>query len=324
MEPSLPLAAAMIASGLVLLVASGEALVKGAGGLALRFGVSPLLVGLVIVGFGTSMPEMTTSVQAALSGSPGVAVGNVVGSNIANILLILAVAAIIAPMAVDGRAFKRDGPALAASMVIVAGALAFLPMGRITGAVLFALLIAYVLASYVIDRRLKDAGAALHASEAQAVARAARAPFAAAMTLAGLLGVIGGAWLLVTGAVTVAGGLGISEAVIGLTVVAVGTSLPELAATISAARRGQGGMALGAIVGSNIFNGLGILGAAAMAAPFTVPARMIGIDLWAMLVASAILIGFAVTGWRIDRREGTLMLALYIAYTAWLAATAAA
>ncbi|TRO97195.1 calcium/sodium antiporter [Glycocaulis profundi] len=324
MEPSLPLAAAMIAGGLVLLVASGEALVKGAGGLALKFGVSPLLVGLVIVGFGTSMPEMTTSVQAALSGSPGVAVGNVVGSNIANILLILAVAAIIAPMAVDGRAFGRDGPALAAAMVIVAGALAFLPMGRLTGAALFALLIAYVLASYVIDRRLKDAGAALHASEAQAVAPAARAPVAAAMTLAGLIGVIGGAWLLVTGAVAVAGGLGVSEAVIGLTVVAVGTSLPELAATISAARRGQGGMALGTVVGSNIFNGLGILGAAAMAAPFTVPARMIGLDLWVMLAASAILIGFAVTGWRIDRREGALMLALYIAYTAWLAASAAA
>ena len=322
MDHSLLVTLAMIAGGLVVLVAGGESLVRGASGLAFRLGVSPLLIGLVIVGFGTSMPEMTTSVQAALSGSPGVAVGNVVGSNIANILLILAIAAIIAPVAVEPRAFRRDGTALALSMIVVAGVLAFLPMSRMTGAILFALLLVYIGVSYVIDRKLNDAGAALHAGEAEMARPPARLSVSSLLTAIGLIAVIAGTWLLVTGAVDLASGIGVSDAVIGLTVVAVGTSLPELVATVLAARKGKGDMALGTIVGSNIFNGLGILGAAALARPFEVPARMIGLDIWVMLAASAVLIVFAVTGRRIDRREGAIMLALYVAYTIWLAMNA--
>lgn len=317
------LIAALIAGGLAVLVGSGRILVRGGGALAVRLGVSPLLIGLIVVGFGTSAPELTISVQAALSNAPGIAVGNVIGSNTANILLILAAAALAAPIAVEPRAFRRDGPALALSMLAVAGALVFLPMNRITGALMLGLLGAYIAVSYFTDRRKKDPNTERHVKSAGQAPRGGRLPVALALTALGLTGVVAGAWLLLEGAVALAEDLGVSQTVIGLTVVAVGTSLPELAATVTAARRGEGDMALGVIVGSNIFNGLGILGAAALVAPFEVPARMMGVDLWVMLAASAILIGFAVTGWRLDRREAAIMIGLYAAYTIWLFLTAA-
>ncbi|MGJ3230990.1 MAG: calcium/sodium antiporter [Oceanicaulis sp.] len=310
---------AFILAGLVLLVAGGDALVRGATGLARALGVSPLLIGLVVVGFGTSMPEMTTSVAASLSDSPDVAVGNVVGSNIANILLILAITALLAPIAVQAQAFRRDGPALAIASLIAAGVVAFLPFARVTGLLLFAALIAYVVISYIIDTRTKDAGAELHASEAETVTPAGGPLVSTLFLLAGLGGVVGGAALLVNGAVTLAAAAGVSEAVIGLTIVAIGTSLPELAASVSAARKGEGDLAFGNVVGSNIFNALGILGVAAIARPFDLAPGAFGIDLLVMLAAAGALILFAVTGWRIDRREGVILLLAYAAYMAWLA-----
>lgn len=313
-----------VAFGLVLLFAGGDILVRGATGLARRFGVSPLVIGAVIVGFGTSAPELLTSVQATLADAPGVAVGNVVGSNIANILLILAIAALVTPIAVKPAAFRRDGTALALAMVFMAAMVMFAPMTRVTGSVLVLALFVYVGLTYWLDRRTHDAAADLHEREAGTVTPPDRLAVSAGFTLGGLVLLIVGANRLVAGAVDIATGLGVSEAVIGLTIVAVGTSLPELAASISAARKGEGDLAFGNIIGSNIFNGLGILGAAALAAPFTVPARLLGLDLFVMLGASALLIVFATTGAKIDRREGTILLALYIAYIAWLGASAAA
>jgi cation:H+ antiporter len=309
----------LIAAGLIALFLGGEALVRGASGVARALGVSPLLIGLVVVGFGTSAPELTTSISAALQGSPAVAAGNVVGSNIANILLILGVSALIGPIAVNRAAFTRDGTVLITATLIIAALLAFTGIGRLTGAALVAGLIAYVVFSYVADRRGRSAAADLHAAEADLIEPANKPLVAAAMLAAGLIGVVGGAALLVRGAVSLAEAAGLSEAVIGLTIVAVGTSLPELAASISAARRGQSDIALGNIVGSNIFNALGILGATALVEPFTAGAGLALLDLAVMIAAALVLIGFAMTGWKIDRREGAILLIAYSAYIAWLA-----
>lgn len=308
-----------IGAGLIALFLGGESLVRGASGVARAFGVSPMLIGLVVVGFGTSAPELTTSISAALQGSPAVAAGNVVGSNIANILLILGVCALMAPIAVNRAAFRRDGAVLIAATLAVAALLTFSGVGRLAGAALTAALIAYVGFSYVVDRRGRSAAGDLHAAEADLIEPAGRPRIAALMLAAGLIGVVGGAALLVRGAVNLAQAAGVSEAVIGLTIVAVGTSLPELAASVSAARRGQSDIALGNIVGSNIFNALGILGVTALVQPFAAGAGLALLDLGVMIAAALTLTAFAVTGWRIDRREAAVLLIAYTAYIAWLA-----
>jgi len=310
----------LIAGGLVLLAIGGDVLVRGAVGTASKLGVSPLLIGLVLVGFGTSMPELTTSVQAALSGSPGIAVGNVVGSNIANILLILGAAALIAPITVARGVLKRDGSFLALSQIVLAVALFLTPVGRTSGGLLFAGLIAYIGLSYWLDQRSKGPEARLHSAEAESVAPPKGGLLTSLLLLAaGIAGVVFGAKLLVTGAISIAEGFGISDAVIGLTVVAIGTSLPELAASIAAALKRQGDIALGNVIGSNIFNALGILGATAIIQPIDVPASILGSDVWIMLGAAALLFLVAATGRRVGRMEGVGLLALYAAYTGWLA-----
>lgn len=310
----------LIAGGLVLLAIGGDVLVRGAVGTASKLGVSPLLIGLVLVGFGTSMPELTTSVQAALSGSPGIAVGNVVGSNIANILLILGAAALIAPITVARGVLKRDGSFLGLSQIALAVALFLTPVGRASGGLLFAGLIAYIGLSYWFDQRSKGPEARLHSAEAESVAPPKGGLLVSLLLLAaGIAGVVFGAKLLVTGAISIAEGFGISDAVIGLTVVAIGTSLPELAASIAAALKRQGDIALGNVIGSNIFNALGILGATAIIQPIDVPASILGSDVWIMLGAAALLFLVAATGRRVGRMEGLGLLALYAAYTAWLA-----
>lgn len=313
----------LIAGGLVLLAIGGDVLVRGAVGTASRLGVSPLLIGLVLVGFGTSMPELTTSVQAALSGSPGIAVGNVVGSNIANILLILGAASVIAPIAVAPGVLKRDGSFLAVSQIALALALFLTPVGRTSGGLLFAGLIAYIGLSYWLDRRSQTGAAELHTAEAESVPPPKGGLLVSVLLLAGgIVAVVAGAKLLVTGAISVAEGFGISDAVIGLTVVAVGTSLPELAASVAAAVKRQGDIALGNVIGSNIFNSLGILGATAIIRPIDVPDSILHSDVWIMLGAAVLLVIVAATGRRVGRMEGAVLLALYAGYTGWLALSA--
>ena len=306
-----------LAIGLVLLLGGGEALVRGSVAAASRLGVSKLLIGLTLVGFGTSMPELVASLQAALAGSPGVAVGNVVGSNIANILLILGVSTVILPIATTREAFRRDGTILiAASLLLVAVALGG-SLGRGVGSAFLLLLVAYTVFSYFSETRGGGAAADLHAAEADEVAAPGMSlPVGVGLALAGIVAIVFGASLLVGAAIEIAREVGISEAVIGLTMVAIGTSLPELATSVVAAIRRHGDVAFGNIVGSNVFNILGIAGITAVVTPIEIPGQIVVFDIWVMLAAAVLLVIFAVTGWRVSRREGAVFLAAYALYLA--------
>ena len=305
----------LLTLGLVLLLGGGEALVRGSVGVATRLGVSPLLIGLTLVGFGTSTPELVASLQAALIGAPGIAIGNVVGSNIANILLILGISAVILPVATTREAFARDGTVLiGASLILVAFALGG-SVGRIAGLAFLALLGAYTVYTYFTERKTHDAGAQMHEAEGKEVgSQSMSLPVGVALSIGGIAAVVGGASLLVGAAVEIAQRLGMSEAVIGLTLVAAGTSLPELVTSVMAAIRRHGDVAFGNIVGSNIFNILGIAGVTAAVSPITIPSEIVGFDIWAMLATAILLVVFAVTGWRITRREGAVFLLAYGAY----------
>ena len=297
--------------GLIALVVGGDLLVRGAVGVARRLSVPPLVIGLTLVGFGTSAPELATSVQAALGGAPGVAVGNVVGSNVANILLILGLAAVLRPIAVDGAAFRRDGAALVLATALGMGLMLTGRLAGWHGALLLAGLAVFLVVTFrqpgpVAPDDLPPPAAVMHAPLWRT----------GAMALAGLALVVGGAEALVTGAIEIAGAFGVSEAVIGLTIVAVGTSLPELVTSVIAARKGESAVAFGNVLGSNIFNLLGILGVTAIVVPVEVPERIAAFDLWVMAGATLLLVAMAVSGWRLSRREGAVLLLVYGAYVA--------
>jgi cation:H+ antiporter len=307
-------------AGLCLLLVCGDLFVRGAVGVAQVFKVSPLVIGLTLVGFGTSLPELVASLEAARLGSPGIAVGNVVGSNIANVLLILGLSALIAPVAVSPGTFRFSGPVLVGASLL--GVLAFLlgEIGRWWGVFFVALLLAYTLAAYWRERRGRGEAALAHmADEVTATPPRRAAPLLyVGLTLFGLLGIVAGANLLVGAAAALARQVGVSEAVIGLTIVAVGTSLPELATSVIAALRRHSDVALGNVIGSNIFNLLGILGATALYRPIAVPAEIVRFDAWIMLGATALLIVFSMTQAKVARWEGGLLLAGYAAYIAVL------
>jgi len=311
----------LVAGGLVLLAIGGELLVRGAVGMAARLGISPLLAGLTIVGFGTSTPELATSVQAALAGSPGIAIGNVVGSNIANILLILGLSAIILPLSVNPASFTRDSIALGGSALLCTVAVLTGTIGLAAGLVLLASLVGYVWWAYKSESASHDAEAVRHEHEAEdrPVPPNTGPLVLGGMILAGLVAAIFGAGWLVNGAVVIAGAAGISESVIGLTVVAVGTSLPELIACIVAVIRKHEDVALGNVVGSNIYNVLGILGITSLIKPIAVPAEIARFDIWVMLGVTALLLVQLRSGWRLSRIEGVLLVALYAGYTLFLA-----
>jgi cation:H+ antiporter len=315
----------LLVSGLILLIVGGELLVRGASTLAQRLGMSPLLIGLTLVGFGTSTPELVTSVEASLRGSPGIAIGNIVGSNIANILLILGVAALLAPIAVSRQALARDGGIVLASAIlfIVIGHL--MPLDRLVGAMLIAGLALYLYVAYRQEMAAPPAGhmaphdkfaahdevlpGALKGGE-----RSGSVWSPLMLAIAGLAVVVLGGKLLVDGAVGFARAAGVSETVIGLTIVAIGTSLPELVTSIIAALRRHGDVALGNILGSNIYNILGIGGATALIAPTVVPPEILRFDGLVMIAVSLMLLVIALTGFRISRAEGAVLLACYALY----------
>lgn len=305
--------------GFVLLVAGGELLVKGAVKLAEKFKISPLLIGLTLVGFGTSTPELVTSLQAAFAGSPGIAIGNVVGSNIANILFILGAAAVIAPIAVARETFKRDGVVLVAATLLCLGAIMFGQLTRWMGALFVLGLASYIWFAFQQERTSNAAGA-----KATDTTTADSKPTAGAIALdlvfvaGGLALTMLGARFLVSGAIDLARMFAISETIIGLTIVAVGTSLPELITSVMASLRKQGDIAFGNIVGSNIYNIFGILGVTAIVKPIPVPAEIMRLDIWVMIAATALLAFAAMSRWRIGRVEGAIMLAGYAAYVIWL------
>ena len=312
--------------GLVVLTLGAEFLVRGAVRLAEGLGVSPLLIGLTIVGFGTSTPELVTSVQGALAGSPGIAVGNIVGSNLFNILVILGIAAVVSPMAVPKGAIGRDGV-----LVIVTAAL-FVAIGQVwtldraVGAVFLSLLAAYLAFAAMQERRAGPATLARDKGEALAAADPGLRPDhrgsgqgrAILIALAGLVMLVAGGRFFVTGSIELARMLGISEAVIGLTVVAAGTSMPELATSLVAAFRRQADVAIGNVLGSNIYNLLGIGGVTALISPTGIPAQIVRFDSPAMLAASVVLLAMLRTGRRLSRAEGAMLLAGYAAYLWWI------
>jgi cation:H+ antiporter len=304
-------------AGLGLLVGAGDALVRGAVALSLRLGISAVLVSVTIVGFGTSAPELLISVQAALAGSPGIALGNVVGSNVANVLLVLGVPAVLAPLAGCGREVHRNLYLMIGATALFAALVLGGTIGRLGGAALLGL------ALFMVIDTLRSARAARGALRAEALAEAAEfrtghpgmdRRWIALLIGAGILGLPLGAHLLVEGARALAAAQGISEAAIGLTVVAIGTSLPELATSVMAAMRRHAGVAIGNVIGSNIFNLTAIAGTAALVHPLEVPPEILSRDLWCMIAASLLLVPFVLLQHRIGRRAGAAFLALYGIY----------
>lgn len=305
--------------GLIGLVIGGEMLVRGAVAAAERFGISPMIIGLTLVGFGTSSPELVTSIQAALAGSPGIAMGNVVGSNIGNILLILGIATLLMPIAVDPQVLKRDGTVLVLASVVCVVAVLLGDIGRMAGGTMITLLCIYLGVTLYLERRRSSPVAELYSAEATLVT-APTASLVKSLLIAGvgLVITILAARYLILGAVSLAQAVGLSETVIGLTIVAIGTSMPELVTSIIAVRKGQGDVALGNIIGSNIFNILGILGITALVQPLSVPPEIAKLDIWVMSLATLALIIFARTGWQIGRREGLGLLLAYVVYVSYL------
>jgi cation:H+ antiporter len=299
--------------GLVLLAVGAEATLRGALSVARKLGLSELLIGLTLMGFGTSTPELLTSVQSALVGSPGIAIGNVVGSNIANILVILGVAVIVRPIIVDPRSVTRDGAVVVAvSVLLVAIAIAFGGFARPVGFAFLALLALYIFVVWRMEKAPPDVVAQVGGP---LVEQPKTDPLALSLGLAaiGITLLIFGADFLVKGAIDLARMAGLSETVIGLTIVAIGTSLPELVASTVAAARGKSDLAIGNVLGSNIYNILGILGVTAAIQPLQVPPDM-GMRDWTILIGTAIvLFGLGLRG-RIGRLEGLLLLAGYGAY----------
>lgn len=289
--------------GLVGLFLGGDWLVRGASGIALRFGVSPMVIGLTIVGFGTSTPELLVSLNAALGGQPGIAIGNVVGSNIANLLLILGLAAVITPVTVDFASSRRD-------LFWMAGATVILPLlfwsgsvGLIEGLLMVAALIIYLTIS-LRDTGHVDVDLPPNSNLLRSILTA----------LLGLAAVMAGAHYLVQSATIIARQFGVSEAMIGLSIVAIGTSLPELATTIMAIIRGERDIAVGNVIGSNIFNVLGILGITALVTPIPLDPRFLQIDTPFVIAITVVLVLILWSIGRLSRVIGALMIATYAAY----------
>lgn len=299
-----------VVAGLIGLFFGGEALVRGSVGVARRMAIPPLLIGLTVVGFGTSTPELLVSVQAALGGVPDIAVGNIVGSNIANILLIVGLTSLVWPIRVSGGTLRRDTAVMLAAAIALVPIFAMGEIGRFPGAVLVLGLVGYLIWVYLQPGDAVDDDADTSVPSSMLIS--------ALWVLGGFVVLMFGARFLVDGSVSIARGFGISEAFIGLTIVAVGTSLPELATSIIAAFRRQSEIAIGNIVGSNIFNVLGILGVTALIKPVPVADRFLTFDLPIMIAASLALTALLLTRPIIGRGIGLVVLIAYVTYV-WLA-----
>ncbi|MDQ3206954.1 MAG: calcium/sodium antiporter [Pseudomonadota bacterium] len=314
---------ALFIGGLVALVAGAELLVRGASRLALSLGISPLVVGLTIVAIGTSSPEVAVSVGAALDGQTDIAVGNVVGSNIFNILLILGISALIIPLLVNAQIVRQEVPIMiGASLLLLTFGLDG-RVGRLEAGALLALLVAYVVFLIVQSRREQQAQALAAAAlgpELAKVAAKRSLPMQLLLIVAGLaLLVLGSSWL-VDASIALARAIGVSDLVIGLTIVAAGTSMPEVATSVMAAVRKERDIAIGNVVGSNIFNILGCLGLAGVVSSTGLPLApsVLNFDLWVMLAVAFACLPVFLTGRTIARWEGAVFVFYYVAYVAYL------
>jgi cation:H+ antiporter len=316
-------AAVFFIGGLILLVGGAELLVGGAVQIARRLGVSTLLVGLM-VGLGTSTPELVISVRASLAGAPGIALGNVVGANVANLLLVLGVCALVRPVEVDTRSLRFDGAVVLGSIALFAFVSAIFSLDRWVGVLFLGLLAAYLFRTWEIERHHPaDHTAPFEKGEAGAelvpvAIRKASGLGPALLSLSQVIGgialvVIGSRWL-VDAAVQLARSLSVAESIIGLTIVAIGTTLPELVTSVVAAHRRNTDVALGNVFGSCIYNVLGIAGLSALLAPTAVPPMIVAFGNPVMAAAAALMLAFAWTGFKISRREGALLLAAYALY----------
>jgi cation:H+ antiporter len=310
-----------LALGLIALVAGASLLVRGAAKLAISFGISPLVVGLTVVAFGTSAPETAVSVGAVLQGNSDIAVGNVVGSNIFNVLFILGVAALITPLVIDRQLVRQEVPIMIGASLLIAIMSLDGGIGRFEAALLLGLLVAYTGYLIVQSRR---SGNEAHKVDLAALPLASRWDrhwsVQVLLVVAGLVLLVVGADWLVDSAVAFARALGVSDLVIGLTIVAAGTSLPEVATSVVATLRGERDIAVGNVVGSNTFNILGCLGASGLIAPggLVVAPPLLAFDLWVMLATAVACFPIFITGRQIARWEGSLFLLYYVAYTVFL------
>lgn len=315
------LACIAVLVGLALLIWSAEKFIDGAAATSHWLGLSPLLIGMLVIGFGTSAPEMTVSVLAAMQGNPGLAVGNAYGSNIANIGLVLGFVALIAPLAVHSDVIRKEMPLLVAIMLLTGYMLFDGWISRWESILLLCGLVLFIGVSIVRSRAQQDdplTGEVAETLESKALSRGK----AIMWTLVGLVLLIASSRLLVWGAVEIAVGFGVSDLIIGLTVVAIGTSLPELASSISALRRKEHDMVLGNVVGSNLFNSLAVVGLAGVIHPIEVGREVLVRDWSVMTVMTLLMVLFAFS-WRgrprrINRVEGGVLFSLFIAYTGYL------
>ncbi|HKK00381.1 MAG TPA: calcium/sodium antiporter [Desulfotignum sp.] len=318
------MAVSALVAGLMLLVWSADRFVEGAAATARHFGMPPLLIGMVVVGFGTSAPEMVVSALAAFQGSPGIALGNAYGSNIANIALILGITALISPIMVHSAVLRKELPILT---LVTAGSV-FLMADLVlsfSDAVMLLILFAGLMGWTIIQGIRQKADPLAVQVEAQAAERAMSLRRSVFWLAAGLVLLIASSRILVWGAVKIALIFHVSDMVIGLTIVAIGTSLPELASSVIAARRGEHDIALGNVLGSNLFNTLAVVGIAGIIHPFGVEPATLSRDMVVMggLTLSLFIIGYGFRGrqGRINRFEGAVLLAVYFGYTLYLFST---
>lgn len=313
----------ILALGLAGLVIAGDALVRGAVGLAERFGIPPLIIGLTIVALGTSAPELMVSIQAAFDDAADIAVGNIVGSNIANVLLVLGVPALIAATPCDQMGLKRSTVFMMGASLLFA---AFAFTGQLVfwhGLVFLALLVVFLAGSYMSARK---AGAGGSTSELETIDGVEGVPHslwaAFAFLVVGVIGLPLAADATVDSASSIARSLGVPEVIIGLTIIAIGTSLPELVTTVMAALKGQVGVGVGNVIGSNVFNILFILGATASITTLPIAEQILRFDIWVMLASSALLLPLVLMKMTIGRKIGLAFLALYAIYLGLLIAKA--
>ncbi len=313
----------LIIGGIVLLFAGGEALVRGSVAISERLGISAMLIGVVVVGFGTSTPELLVSIKASLAGQPDIALGNVVGSNIANVLLIFGLSAVICPIICKAGAIRRDALAVVAASSLLFALTLTGSISTAEGVIMVGLLVTYLIYSYkseMKDKKTLPATApdTVHEHEAQEFSNKLGLGISLLMSIGGIAVLVFGADFLVEGASNIARQAGISEAVIGLTLVAVGTSLPELATAISASIKKNSDVIIGNVLGSNLFNILSILGITAVIKPVPLSGQIAGFDVPLNLGIALLTLLIIYFVQRISRMTGAIFIVSYVMYIGWL------
>ncbi|MDO8848284.1 MAG: calcium/sodium antiporter [Coriobacteriia bacterium] len=301
-----------IVCGLVLLPLGAQGLVRGSTGLALRMGVTALVIGLTVIAFGTGSPEFVLSIEAARAGNGGIALGNIVGSNIANLTLVIGLAALVKPMTVRSALVRREMPLMIGVTLLLCAMLLDGRLSRPEGLLLVVGAVGYTVFTYLAARHGETKEVVAEFDDALSGPRRS-VQFDFGLLSAGLVALLVGAHLLLRGATAIAADLGISQVVIGLTIVAVGTSLPELATSVTSALRGEVDVAFGNVIGSNILNILAVLGVAALIRPFEVQGLR-SVDLLVMVVSAVLLLPLMWRGWVLNRWEGLMLLTGYVAY----------